>query len=638
MALRRSSVIWVLVGATGILLLAASSLKSTTSITGCLPFPGVILISVAGIVLGARLVRVLTRRFFYRLSRRLAFSYFLIGIVPIPLLALLLAIVAYLTFGQFEAFRVRTALGNIGNQMASGQIPGALRASARKGKIISSNIPGLLPGQPTGDWIGKLTSPIFFGVREPDNFVVAAAKEGTTHLFALPRRGSIFLDSLARQSGVAILSTELTASRRNSESSPVTINLNSRTQPQVVAPAGDYVYPPEATAADRSASPFEAVTWVFLGRPVMVEKGSQNENNAVAFFITRMSWHRAASELFSQEVHLGGTRNWASIMLLVITVLAAALLGIYLIALFIAFILVASITRTVNRLSFATQKISTGDFSVRIATKARDQVGNLARSFDSMAESLAATVHERAARESLERDISQARQIVLRLLPATDAAVPGLNVTTYFEPVAEIGGDYYDFLTSRGGRTTIAVGDVSGHGLPTALLVATAKAAISTLLESGRNGSELFEQLNVLLHRSTATRDFMTLQLAAISGNSHLELTSAGHLPPYRISKEGVSTLELPAFPLGLFEDRRFPTKQFPFEPGDRLVFYTDGIVECRDSRDESFGFDRLAQVIRQNATAPLDNLKEAILAAIQQHCGEVPFDDDRTLVICERC
>jgi sigma-B regulation protein RsbU (phosphoserine phosphatase) len=200
-----------------------------------------------------------------------------------------------------------------------------------------------------------------------------------------------------------------------------------------------------------------------------------------------------------------------------------------------------------------------------------------------------------------------------------------------------MGGDYYDFLSTREGRTAVAIGDVSGHGLPTALLVATAKAALATLLEAGERDAALFARMNALLFRSTDTRNYMTLALAVLVSPGEISLTNAGHPPPYRISGGRVEPLELPAFPLGLFASREFPSRVFPFAPGDRLVFYTDGMIECRDAQEDAFGFERFEAILAAHASDPLPVLRQAILDGVREHCAAIAADDDRTLVLCER-
>jgi serine phosphatase RsbU (regulator of sigma subunit) len=626
MALRRSTYRWLAVLAAAVALLVVGSLSGERGPWTPL---GVLLLVVAVSVLAVRAILALGRRFFYRLSLRLAFSYFLIGLLPIPMLAFLIWIAATMSVGQFEVFRVDQAIRRIGVEMSSGEMPGVLRARAENGRVADSEIPVFPAKSALPGWIGDLRAPRFVGQDKAGFLATIRIRGGTTEIFALPMTDVLYA-AIAQRSGVAVhLATPDAEFRRGDVGLQVRVDESERQQ--MIERRDDFVYPPEAMPADHSPSFLQSVTWLYTSPPVLTTKVGGRDRTVAIF--TRMAWRRALSELFSQGVTGQAQSKWAWIT---ITAVGGFLAAAYLVALLIAFVLVRTITKTVNRLSRATARISSGDFAVRIATRARDQVGDLARSFDSMAASLETMVRERAEREIVDREIEQARTISQRLLPPPGVAVPGFRVETFFEPFAKIGGDYYDFLTTRDGEVAFAVGDVSGHGLPTALLVATAKAAIATLLESGEGGASLFRRLNRLLYESTEARHFMTLALV-VDGVTGLELTNAGHPPPYLISGGTVTALEVPALPLGLFDDKDFPTQVFRFSPGDRLVLYSDGIVECRDARDDAFGFERLERILREHARDPLSGLKAAILDAIAAHCAEGVFDDDRTLVICEK-
>jgi serine phosphatase RsbU (regulator of sigma subunit) len=286
-------------------------------------------------------------------------------------------------------------------------------------------------------------------------------------------------------------------------------------------------------------------------------------------------------------------------------------------------------------LTRAAQAIARGDFSVRVQSKARDQIGDLARSFDGMAESIERLLVQTAEKERLEGEIAIARTIQQKLLPPPEAELPGLRILAHFQPVAEIGGDYYDYFAMPGGRTAVAVGDVSGHGLPTGLLAAMAKAALTTQIESGLSGSALFARLNDLIHRSTDSRNYMTLALLACEASTRrVELTNAGQLAPYRISNGTVASLSLPSFPLGTSPRTEFPTATYELHAGDRVVLLTDGLVEAADPAGEPYGFERLEALLRAGSSSDAEALRDAILAAVAAHTAGAPADDDRTLVI----
>jgi serine phosphatase RsbU (regulator of sigma subunit) len=340
-------------------------------------------------------------------------------------------------------------------------------------------------------------------------------------------------------------------------------------------------------------------------------------------------------EIVVDQLFHQGVAGISRIFWVVFVIIAAMLLVVYLVAVAIAFVLVASIARNVNRLTRATQAVARGDFSVRVGSKSRDQIGDLARSFDGMADNIQGLLRQTAQKERLESEIAMARTIQHKLLPAPEASLTGLSILAHLDPVAEIGGDYYDYIAMPDGHTALLLGDVSGHGLPTGLLVAMAKAAVATLIESGHRGSELLARLNEVIHRSTDPRHFMTLCLLAYdSATRRGTLTNAGQLAPYRVSGDRVEPLALPALPLGLFPDRTFPSRDYAFSAGDLLVFYSDGFIEATNAADDPFGYERFEAALRRHGAEGAAAVRDAILAALAAHTGARPQDDDRTLMI----
>jgi serine phosphatase RsbU (regulator of sigma subunit) len=127
----------------------------------------------------------------------------------------------------------------------------------------------------------------------------------------------------------------------------------------------------------------------------------------------------------------------------------------------------------------------------------------------------------------------------------------------------------------------------------------------------------------------------MTLAMLNYDPASRIgRLTNAGQLAPYRVSAAGVTALELPAFPLGIFPGKSYPTREHSFASGDRLVFFSDGLVEAVDANDEPFGFQRFERVLRENSGANAAGIAAAILAGVREHAGSRPFDDDCTLMV----
>src|SRR5262249_10664542 len=240
------------------------------------------------------------------------------------------------------------------------------------------------------------------------------------------------------------------------------------------------------------------IAGVYVEPAAAVYGPSADRGDNVVVFVATTSPRHVLSQVFAQGKPELGRVFWA-----ILIGISGALLVVYLVALAIAFTLVGTITRNINRLTRATQAIAAGDFSVRVRSRARDQIGDLTRSFDGMAESIERLLAETAEKQRLEGEIAAARTIQQKLLPSVEASLPGFAVLAHFQPVAEIGGDYYDYLPMRDGRTSGAVGDVSGHGLPTGLLVASPKSALAALLESGLLGASLRTRVNELILRHT---------------------------------------------------------------------------------------------------------------------------------------
>lgn len=590
---------------------------------GCIGgFALAVAILAAAVLMGIGTVA-LFRAIVRRLALRLAFSYFLIGIVPIPLLALLLLVGAYLVAHQVVATRVHSqATALVGEWILTGT--NVRTVEARQGEIVRSDLPWLPRGAKI-DWKHAVETPrpILAGT---DVWFVSAKEVGDScELRLIPLTDKAFLQALADRTGYSI-SIETGRGRRRGAAYEIGPDKRRKRDRKVERPT---VHPSNGSRSSDDWIHQEWIAAVYV-EPALGSFGAPESEENLVVFLARTSPATLFAQLFAQGVPEIGQVFWV-----VTAGLAGALLFVYLVALSIAFVLVGSIARNVNRLTRATQEIARGDFSARVNSRSRDQIGDLARSFDGMAASIQRLLVQTAEKERLEGEIAVARTIQQKLLPNPEATFPGVSVLAHFHPVADIGGDYYDYLPMPDGRIAVAIGDVSGHGLPTGLLAAMAKAALSTLIESGLSGTPLFVRLNDLIYRSTDSRNYMTLALFAYDPlRREVELSNAGQLAPYRISEDRLESLSLPSFPLGASPRSDFPTHAYSFAAGDRLLFVTDGFIEATNASGEPFGFERLEQLLRSEAGADAVRLREALLSAIAAYTGGAPPEDDRTLVI----
>jgi serine phosphatase RsbU (regulator of sigma subunit) len=585
----------------------------------------------AGCLLAFRVVTAAFRLIVRRLSLRLAFSYFLIGIVPIPLLACLLLLVGYLLSFQFVGGRLRREMQAVAEGASAGR-PGARPVEVRDGRVSSSAL-DWLPAGTAVPWASKPARPKLLLVDDRPWLAAGEVKDGDGRIFLLPLRDREILQELADRTGYVVQAETGTAGTERRRKG-VQIDMDGARKPK--KPASDMdpdnaVRPgarpkePEGSFIDR-----ETMLGIYLARPVTVYRSPRGDSDRIVAIIGHTSPRLMFEELFSNWVPGAGR-----IVLGVMAGLGGALLFVYLVALALAFGLVASITRNINRMSRASAAIARGDFSVRVNTKSKDQIGDLARSYDGMADSIQRLLLDTARKERLEGEIAVARTIQQKLLPPASAELAGATVLAHVQSVAEIGGDYYDYLPTPDGRIAIAIGDVSGHGLPTGLLVAMAKASLVTLIDTGLAGSAIFSRLNDLIHRSTDSRSYMTLALFIYDPESRrAELTNAGQLAPYRVSTDGVESRSLPSFPLGVSERTAFPTGSWQLAAGDKVLFLTDGLVECRNPSGDLFGFERLERILEREAASDAPALREAILREVEAFTGGAPPEDDRTLVV----
>jgi sigma-B regulation protein RsbU (phosphoserine phosphatase) len=254
-----------------------------------------------------------------------------------------------------------------------------------------------------------------------------------------------------------------------------------------------------------------------------------------------------------------------------------------------------------------------------------------------------ARLHLRALeQERLEREMHVAAEIQRRILPKGPLLVPGFQLIGWNRPAREVGGDYYDMFPTRGGRIGLVVGDVSGKGIPAALMVSTLHSALRLLLDQTELGPALLERLNRHILESSMPNKFITMLLAEVNPRiSTLRYMNAGHNPGFllRTHRDGGHVDELPSggVPLGLLPGSRYQMRELSLEPGDLLCLYSDGITEAESPDEEEFGNDRLIDVLRRHREAPLAEVLDAIRREVGEHTQGRPQGDDQTLLLLRR-
>lgn len=246
------------------------------------------------------------------------------------------------------------------------------------------------------------------------------------------------------------------------------------------------------------------------------------------------------------------------------------------------------------------------------------------------------TIASRGRLIAVESELTTARTIQLSIIPEAPPRVPGLEIAAAYQPMSEVGGDFYDFVDLGDGRLAVFIADVSGHGVPAALVASMLKIALAAQ-PPALAPVEVLQQLNQLFC-GRLKRQFFTAAYAVI-GDGTISLASGGHPPPLVVSGDGGATRELRAegFVVGRMRNARFTPAATSFAPGDVAVFYTDGIIEAASPSGEIWGWEQLQACVEANRHAPASAIAEGILDAVRLWTAPDKAEDDLTLVVVRR-
>jgi serine phosphatase RsbU (regulator of sigma subunit) len=292
-------------------------------------------------------------------------------------------------------------------------------------------------------------------------------------------------------------------------------------------------------------------------------------------------------------------------------------------------------TVRLDALAEAAVELGKGNLEVRVPIASNDEFGRLAATFNHMAEELKGQQTKLLAQERLHYELEVSRRIQDELLPKTPLRVPFAEVQGVSTPAREVGGDFFNYFLLPSGEAALVVGDVSGKGVPAALLMANAQATLRARLPLATSLSSLAEALDVELDRSTPTTVYLTLFMAILDGTSGmLRYVSAGHNAPFLVRRSGeLVSLPTTGRPLGLFPGGGYEEREARFLPGDGLFLFTDGLVEAENDEGDPFGVGRLEALLSRVGGESGADILATVDEAVRAHRGASEPADDITMV-----
>jgi phosphoserine phosphatase RsbU/P len=237
----------------------------------------------------------------------------------------------------------------------------------------------------------------------------------------------------------------------------------------------------------------------------------------------------------------------------------------------------------------------------------------------------------------LESELELSQVVQRALLPARVPSIPSYDIAAFSRPAQIVTGDYFDFLPFEDGTYGFVVGDVSGHGVSAGMLTASLQTAFHTLAPDASSPVDVLKRINHLYVHNINFTTFVTLFFATLDPQSRLlRYASAGHNPPllYRSSTQESTWLKPTGPAIGLVDDFAFRCNDIQLNQGDILFLYTDGLVEALNpGQNEQFGYDRLLEIIRQNADGHANELIQNVRQALNDFTQGALLDDDITLM-----
>lgn len=650
---------------------------------------GGILLAVGAAIALFRAGVVARRRLLWRVRQKLILSYLFIGVLPVLLVVIIFGLAGLLLFANLSSFLIRSALAD-------------LAADARLAARSLAVEVGLSPGRPSGSvanrWYARSAGaasdlsivvvpldPARCGGDEPGAADTTPPRPGTSTQPAAPDAvvgpwqhedpPSTLPMWLGCRDFTGVVAAPLPGPQADPAHPTAAVTVRAVAVAVGAHPMAVVVDIPFAGAVRGRV---EAETGVSIGEASLIGEGASvaapppstvDATSSIATgrgypwvaLLDYTDWATGETRPLPLQIAISvrsiyarlsasqaalGTRSFGDLLVIALLLVALLFLIIQAGALVMGFVLARSITGAVHELFAGTERVRQGDFAHRIAVRTRDQLGDLADSFNLMTGSIEDLLRQAAEKRRLEEEMRLAHEIQTSLLPGGPLDMPGMRVSAMCMPAREVGGDYYDILPLPDGRFGVLVADVSGKGMSAALYMAELKGLILSLSQIHQSPRQLLLNANRVISAHLDSRSFITMTYAVFDpGTRRMTYARAGHTPLLHLPQAGrnggrVRILAPDGMVLGLRIDdgQRFEAllqeETIDLAAGDVLVFFTDGISEAMNAQSDCFGEARLAGLVEEHADLEFEEMRERILREIEAFVGDAPQHDDMTMIL----
>jgi serine phosphatase RsbU (regulator of sigma subunit) len=310
-------------------------------------------------------------------------------------------------------------------------------------------------------------------------------------------------------------------------------------------------------------------------------------------------------------------------------------LGIVAIALVGIIPLSGRMTLNLSVLTSEAEKLARGNLAARVRVTSKDEFGKLADTFNRMAQDLSENQKHLIEQERMRKELEMCRKIQEELLPRQPLRFGSVEVKGVSIPAREVGGDFFNYFKLSSSNMALLIGDVSGKGLPAAMLMANLQATIQARLPLELDLVKLAEQLDREIAANNAEA-YLTLFIAVLDSQSlKLRYVNAGHNPQFLLHSDGsLEQLWSTGRPIGLLAGGGYQEEKISLKNADSLFFYTDGLVETTNEVGEEFGMERLQALLVEERTRGFDKMLADVERAVSQYRGNVEAADDATMML----